>query len=159
MPGRLPTLLVPMLALAGCAASSVPSSEAPAPAVEASEAQPNESQGTRAPRGTIDIAVIDAELVPIAHQLVDVALADPRTRAVHEGQPYEVAEVSVVDEATARVLIEFDDPLPPEAWPPEAVCAIYRESDDITGIAWRISLASMEVVSVSPQWDYSVACS
>ena len=158
MTGRSPILVLPMLALAACVAGPLPSSEAPARDVAATELQPTEPQTTGAPRGTIDIAVIDPLLVAVAHELVDIALADPRTLEVHERQPYEVTEVSVVEEGTARVVIEFEDPLPPTAWPPEAVCSISRDSNDITGIAWRISLASMEVVSVSPQWDYAVSC-
>jgi len=158
MPRRSPTLLVPMLALAACMANPIPSSDAPSLDVAASELQPTEPQATRAPRGTIDIAVVDGQLEALAHELVDVALADPRTFAVHEGQPYQVTEVSAVGDGTARVVIEFDDPLPLGTWPDEAVCDVGRESDDITGIAWRISLASMEVSTLSPQWDYAIAC-
>lgn len=117
------------------------------------------------PRGTIDIAVIDGVPEAIASQIVDVALAHPPTSGVHAGQPYEVTEVSAVAGETfggsgdhARVVIEFAEPLPPEVWPNEAVCAIGRRSNDITGIAWLVSLDSEEVIAYSPQWDYAIDC-
>jgi len=138
------------LALAACMADPVPSRDAPSTRPPASEPQ--------APRATVDIAVIDGVSEAVAHELVDVALAYPRTSGVHEAQDYAVTEVSAVGDGTARVVIEFDDPLPPGTWPDEPVCAIGRDSNNITGIAWRISLDSMEISTYSPQWDYAIAC-
>lgn len=87
--------------------------------------------------------------------------------AVHEGRDYDLAEVSALDGETfggtgrhARVVVEFTAPIPPaeSRWPNEAVCAIGRESDDLTGIAWLLSLETGAIAAYSPQWDYAIDC-
>ncbi len=99
-----------------------------------------------------------------AAAIVETALADPRTLPVHGGRAYTVIEVSRIDESAfgpagryARVVIEFDDPLPAAAWPGDA-CDIGRESNDITGITWLLSFETGAVAAVSPQWDYAIDC-
>lgn len=113
----------------------------------------------------IDPAVINGVSMSSAHRAVEVALTHQRTAGVHTGEAYEVADVSAVEGSTfggdgdyIRVVIEFDRPLDPSAWPDEAVCAIGVVSEDITGIGWLISVTTESVAAYSPQWDGETTC-
>jgi hypothetical protein len=159
--GSSTALLVIAAALPGCqSAQPEPSpSQDPAPSAEAS---PTASASTA---GVIDPAVIHGVPADVASRVLEVALAHERTAEAHAGEAFEVTDVSVVDGSTfggqgdyIRVVIEFDVALDPSAWPDEAVCAIGRASDDITGIAWLLSAESETVEAYSPQWDGETTC-
>jgi hypothetical protein len=116
-------------------------------------------------RGTIEISVVEGVPEEMASRIVDVALAFGPTAGVHAGQQFEVTEVSAVDGEDfggtgdyVRVVIEFAQPLPFDVWPDEPTCAIDRESNDVTGIAWLLSFDTEAVEAYSPQWDYAIDC-
>jgi len=142
----------------GCQSLPPPESPLPTPLVSGEAVEPPS-------RGTIDVAVVDGVPLAVASRIVDVALAFQPTAGVHAGQQFEVTEVSAVDGESfggsgdyVRVVIEFDDPLPPDSWPDEATCAIDRESNDISGIAWLLSFETESVEAYSPQWDHAIDC-
>ena len=157
--GRTITLTA-MILVAGC--SSMP----PEPLPSATITGPETSVApVTSPSGGVDPAVIVGVPELIAIEIVEKALLHEPTSNVHQGQRFEVREVSAVAGESfggsgryARVLIEFAEALAPDAWPDEAVCAIGRRSEDITGIAWLISLDTTEVSAYSPQWDESIDC-
>lgn len=100
-----------------------------------------------------------------ADALQSSALDFGRTQPVHEGQAFRVAEIALREASQhgypddlAYVLIEFDEPIAFDRWPAEAVCAVGRRSDDITGIAWLLAPDTGEVEAYSPQWDYRIDC-
>jgi hypothetical protein len=145
--------------VSGCQSSPPPESPAPSAVGSRPAVGP-------AARGTIDVRVIQEVPLTMASRIVDVALTHAPTAGVHIGQEFEVTEVSAVDGESfgdtgdhVRVVIEFTDALPPDVWPPnEAVCDVDRESNDITGIAWLLSLDTGSVEAYSPQWDYAIDC-
>lgn len=149
------------MVLSACGTDDPP----PVPSRSIEPSSPAAASDEVPPRGTIDVGVIEGVSEEVATAALGIALDHPRTRPVHEASPFEVTEVaahqtiSTKPATLVRVVIEFSQPLPPGLWPDDETCAIYRESDDITGVVWLVDPRAGEVAAYSPQWDYEVACS
>ena len=152
---------VVVLLLVGCTGAPVRP-----PSVAATPAVARETPATAVPPQSPEIpaAVLSGLDLKLATEIVRTALEYDRTRQVYEGRAFRVASVALrepgdfgYDGPYWYVLIEFDQPLDPLVWPGDA-CAIERQSNDITGIAWLVSVETDEVEASSPQWDYAIDC-
>lgn len=153
-----------LVLLTGCATQS------PIPSSSSATADPSPLQ-VKPPSASTSLEISPAVIAGIdpddAVDIVRTALEFDATRPAHDGRDYDVTEVEAVGGETfggsgrhARVVIEFTEPIDPAAsgWPDEVVCAIGRQSDDITGIAWLLSFETGAVEAYSPQWDYGIDC-
>lgn len=97
-----------------------------------------------------------------SHPAVTIGLEDPRIAAFLEGRQYSISHVDLVASPEggegARVVVSLAEPVPLEQWVEEYVCAIFRESNDITGVVWIADFDQGRVIALSPEWDHSISC-
>jgi hypothetical protein len=91
-----------------------------------------------------------------------IGLSHPQLSRFLEGRGYSVSSIEPKltpdGHRGSRVTIALTRPAAPEEWIETEACAIYRESEDITGVVWLADLEEHRVAAFSPQWDGSVSC-
>lgn len=139
--GRLVPVALAALVVVSC------TSEPPHPTTPASPAPSatrSQHAATSEPSATQEIG--DAAL--------DIAVGDGRLSMMLAAHPYTVDGIRSRSGHTVDLLLQFDDPVPMEAWPLD-VCEIRPEGSPFTGVHFLIDLDARRVDAVSPLWDQS----
>lgn len=129
---------------------------------QAAPTVPLEASGSRGEPSAMPTSAEPTESVGVVHPAVQIGLDHAIIGAFLAGRDYTVTTVEPAPDdyrsGAVRVIVSLGEAAAPREWPDEFVCAIYRESDDVTGVAWVADLDKRRVVVFSPQWDGSISC-
>lgn len=144
-------------------ACAEPVSQSPTTATELGAVDPSDAETTMSPN-TSGAAERHAPLTGEEQaSAAGIALADERLREFLGDHPPAVVGVRRPkagggdgEPDAAVVTIEFDEPLPLDAWPLDQ-CAFGHDNPHLTGVVWLVHLGAGRVSAVSPKWG-DVAC-